>query len=44
MLGLYVSSHPLLGLEGILRRHADCTIAEFGDLPDGRDPFGRRLW
>jgi DNA polymerase-3 subunit alpha len=35
MLGLYVSSHPLLGVEGILRRHADCTIAEFADLPDG---------
>nr|MDQ6927426.1 DNA polymerase III subunit alpha [Actinomycetota bacterium] len=35
MLGLYVSSHPLLGVEGILRRHADCTIAELRDLPDG---------
>ncbi|MDQ6910755.1 MAG: DNA polymerase III subunit alpha, partial [Actinomycetota bacterium] len=35
MLGLYVSSHPLLGVEGVLRRHADCTIAELRDLSDG---------
>jgi DNA polymerase III subunit alpha len=28
MLGLYVSDHPLLGLEGALRRHVDCTLRE----------------
>jgi len=27
MLGLYVSDHPLLGLEHVLAQHADCTIA-----------------
>ena len=29
MLGLYVSDHPLSGLEHVLRKHADCSI---GDL------------
>jgi DNA polymerase-3 subunit alpha len=29
MLGLYVSDHPLLGLQGPLRRRTDCTIAEW---------------
>jgi DNA polymerase-3 subunit alpha len=28
MLGLYVSDHPLLGLERALRRHADCSLRE----------------
>jgi DNA polymerase-3 subunit alpha len=27
MLGLYVSDHPLLGLEHVLAQHADCSIA-----------------
>ncbi|MBA2389980.1 MAG: DNA polymerase III subunit alpha [Geodermatophilaceae bacterium] len=27
MLGLYVSDHPLLGLEHVLAAHADCSIA-----------------
>ena len=31
MLGLYVSDHPLMGLEGPLRRRTECTIAEFVD-------------
>ncbi|MGH9101354.1 MAG: DNA polymerase III subunit alpha, partial [Acidimicrobiales bacterium] len=35
MLGLYVSDHPLLGLEGALRRRADGSLAEVTDLPDG---------
>ncbi|HXQ19081.1 MAG TPA: DNA polymerase III subunit alpha [Acidimicrobiales bacterium] len=29
MLGLYVSDHPLLGLEQALSRHTDCSLAEF---------------
>ncbi len=28
MLGLYVSDHPLMGAEPVLRRHIECTIAE----------------
>jgi DNA polymerase-3 subunit alpha len=28
MLGLYISDHPLLGMEAALARHADTTIAE----------------
>lgn len=35
MLGLYVSSHPLFGVESALRRHTDCTIDELRDLRDG---------
>ncbi len=35
MLGLYVSSHPLFGVESMLRRHADCTIAELRECRDG---------
>src|SRR5205807_1010782 len=27
MLGLYVSDHPLMGVEGALRRHTDCTVS-----------------
>ncbi len=34
MLGLYLSDHPLLGVESLLRRHADTTIAEMRDLHD----------
>ena len=39
MLGLYVSDHPLFGLEHILARPADTTIAalaEEGAVPDGQ--------
>ncbi len=35
MLGLYVSSHPLFGCEAVLRRHADCTIADLREQRDG---------
>jgi DNA polymerase-3 subunit alpha len=38
MLGLYVSDHPLLGLEHILSNSADCTIGQLlvdEDRPDG---------
>lgn len=42
MLGLYVSSHPLMGSEASLRRATDCTIADATAQPpseDGRDPM-----
>jgi DNA polymerase-3 subunit alpha len=36
MLGLYVSDHPLLGVEHVLAQSADCTIAQLvEDRPDG---------
>ena len=35
MLGLYVSDHPLLGVEAALRRKVDCTIVEATDREDG---------
>ncbi|MDQ3146553.1 MAG: DNA polymerase III subunit alpha, partial [Actinomycetota bacterium] len=35
MLGLYVSDHPLMGVEHLLTRRADCTIAE---LREGTGP------
>jgi DNA polymerase-3 subunit alpha len=35
MLGLYVSSHPLLGVVAALRRHTECTIAELREMRDG---------
>lgn len=31
MLGLYLSDHPLMGMEGALSRHTDCTLAELRD-------------
>ncbi len=35
MLGLYISDHPLMGLEGSLARLTDCTLAELRDTdPD----------
>jgi DNA polymerase-3 subunit alpha len=34
MLGLYVSDHPLAGVEAALRRLTDCTIAELRDAAD----------
>jgi DNA polymerase III subunit alpha len=45
MLGLYVSSHPLMGAGGMLKRRTDMSIAALGDRPNissgegGRDPF-----
>ncbi|MEO8362938.1 MAG: DNA polymerase III subunit alpha [Ilumatobacteraceae bacterium] len=35
MLGLYVSDHPLMGIEGALRRRVDCSIVEALDREDG---------
>ncbi len=35
MLGLYVSDHPLLGVEAALRRKVDCGIAEAPERDDG---------
>jgi len=35
MLGLYVSDHPLMGAESVLRRFIECSIAEVKDLDDG---------
>jgi DNA polymerase-3 subunit alpha len=32
MLGLYISDHPLMGLEGALSRLTDCSLAELADL------------
>src|SRR5689334_11317727 len=40
MLGLYVSDHPLQGLEHVLRASSDCTVGELltnAELPDGSD-------
>ena len=38
MLGLYISDHPLMGLEGSLGRLTDCTLAELRDIDP--DPSG----
>ena len=35
MLGLYVSDHPLMGIEWALKRRADCPVADLADKPDG---------
>ncbi|HEY7628215.1 MAG TPA: OB-fold nucleic acid binding domain-containing protein, partial [Ilumatobacteraceae bacterium] len=35
MLGLYVSDHPLLGVEAALRRKVDCGLAEAAERDDG---------
>ena len=43
MLGLYISDHPLMGLEGSLARLTDCTLAELRDVdpdPTGGGPTG----
>jgi DNA polymerase III subunit alpha len=40
MLGLYVSDHPLMGVEHLLRRRADATIAELRDTGAGSAPGG----
>jgi DNA polymerase-3 subunit alpha len=37
MLGLYVSDHPLLGLEGVLRSNSDISISELADEENGSD-------
>jgi DNA polymerase-3 subunit alpha len=35
MLGLYISDHPLLGVEAALRRKVECSIAEATEREDG---------
>ena len=35
MLGLYVSDHPLFGVEAALRRKVDCSVAEAAEREDG---------
>jgi DNA polymerase-3 subunit alpha len=46
MLGLYISDHPLLGVEAALARHTDTTVTELRDslgslpVPAGGDRFG----
>jgi DNA polymerase III subunit alpha len=35
MLGLYVSDHPLLGLEAALRRRCDASVADLKEREDG---------
>jgi DNA polymerase-3 subunit alpha len=35
MLGLYVSDHPLLGAEGVLRRRTDGSLADLTECEDG---------
>ncbi len=37
MLGLYVSDHPLLGLEQALARHTDCPLSEVRDASEPAD-------
>ncbi|MGH9079660.1 MAG: OB-fold nucleic acid binding domain-containing protein, partial [Acidimicrobiales bacterium] len=39
MLGLYISDHPLMGLESSLARFTDCTLAELRDV-DADSPMG----
>ncbi len=44
MLGLYVSDHPLMGLEPALKRHTDCSLAEMRDAAGSDGPVpGLRL-
>ncbi len=35
MLGLYVSDHPLLGAEGLLRRKTDGSVADLAEFEEG---------
>ncbi len=35
MLGLYVSDHPLMGVERALERHVDCTLTELKEAREG---------
>src|SRR3954453_16237370 len=35
MLGLYVSDHPLLGAEAVMRRRSDCSITDLADVEEG---------
>jgi len=38
MLGLYISDHPLLGVERALARHTDCSLADMRDSAGGDGP------
>jgi DNA polymerase-3 subunit alpha len=41
MLGLYISDHPLMGIEGSLARITDCTLAELRDFdPESMGTMG----
>jgi DNA polymerase-3 subunit alpha len=40
MLGLYVSDHPLMGLEAALSRHTDCSLADLRDATGGDGDYG----
>jgi DNA polymerase-3 subunit alpha len=43
MLGLYISDHPLLGVEAALARHTDLTVTELRDsATSGQVPAGDR--
>jgi DNA polymerase-3 subunit alpha len=35
MLGLYISDHPLMGIEAALRRKADMTVSEISEMAEG---------
>jgi DNA polymerase III subunit alpha len=35
MLGLYVSDHPLMGVESALRRLVECSISDLSEMEDG---------
>ena len=35
MLGLYVSDHPLFGVEHVIAAHVDCPVSGLADLADG---------
>ena len=35
MLGLYISDHPLMGIEGALARKSDCSVPDLKELADG---------
>ena len=43
MLGLYISDHPLMGLEGSLGRLTDCTLAELRDIDADTLGVGGRI-
>ena len=32
---MYVSDHPLLGMEGVLERKVDCSIGDLAEIEDG---------
>ena len=43
MLGLYVSDHPMMGVEAAVRRRADCSIADLVERATEPDADGRVL-